>query len=144
MPHKREFARITTAWKKARAQADIKVTTEALQRQHGEPIAMLPEDWTSVVVQFKKKYGTDLPDEELPAQAYYEDFQERLSAGMLRAESLDQVISMAEAEEPERQKPDPPKQFGITLIPSLRFRPANGTQAQPRRTPKSCVLSTTS
>ena len=71
MPHKREFARITTAWKKARAQADIKVTTEALQRQHGEPIAMLPEDWTSVVVQFKKKYGTDLPDEELPAQAYY-------------------------------------------------------------------------
>ena len=40
MPHKREFARITTAWKKARAQADIKVTTEALQRQHGEPIAM--------------------------------------------------------------------------------------------------------
>ena len=54
MPHKREFARITTAWKKARAQADIKVTTEALQRQHGEPIAMLPEDWTSVVVQFKK------------------------------------------------------------------------------------------
>ena len=107
MPHKREFARITTAWKKARAQAEIKVTTEALQRQHGEPIAMLPEDWTSVVVQFKKKYGTDLPDEELLAQAYYEDFQERLSAGMLRAESLDQVISMAEAEEQERQKTRP-------------------------------------
>ena len=82
MPHKREFARITTAWKKVRSQADIKVTTEALQRQHGEPIAMLPEDWTSVVVQFKKKYGTDLPDEELPAQASYEDFQERLSAGV--------------------------------------------------------------
>ena len=54
MHHKREFARITTAWKKARAQADTKVTTEALQRQHGEPTAMLPEDWTSVVVQFKK------------------------------------------------------------------------------------------
>ena len=73
MPHKREFARITTAWKKARAQADIKVTTEALQRQHGEPVAMLPEDWTSVVVQFKKKYGSDLQDEELPGQACYED-----------------------------------------------------------------------
>ena len=122
MPHKREFARITTAWKKARAQADIKVTTEALQRQHGEPIATLPEDWTSVVVQFKKKYGTDLPDEELPAQAYYEDFQERLSAGMLRAESLDQVISMAEAEEQERQKPDPPKQFGIHLDSKLTLQ----------------------
>ena len=122
MPHKREFARITTAWKKARAEADIKVTTEALQRQHGEPIAMLPEDWTSVVVQFKKKYGTDLPDEELPAQAYYEDFQERLSAGMLRAESSDQVISMAEAEEQERQKPDPPKQFGIHLDSKLTLQ----------------------
>ena len=89
MPHKREFARITTAWKKARAQKDIKVTTEALQRQHGEPVAMLPEDWTSVVVQFKKKCGSDLQDEELPSQACYEDFQERPSAGMLRAESLD-------------------------------------------------------
>ena len=54
MPHKREFARITTAWKKARAQAEIKVSTEALQKQHGEPVAMLPEDWTSVIVQFKK------------------------------------------------------------------------------------------
>ena len=116
MPHKREFARITTAWKKA------KVTTDALQRQHGELIAMLPEDWTSVVVQFKKKYGTDLPDEELPAQACYEDFHERLSAGMLRAESLDQVISMAEAEEQERQKPDPPKQFGIHLDSKLTLQ----------------------
>ena len=122
MHHKRELARITTAWNKARPQADIKVTTEALQRQHGELIAMLPEDWTSVVVQFKKKYGTDLPDEELPAQAYYEDFQERLSAGMLRAESLDQVISMAEAEEQERQKPDPPKHFGIHLDSKLTLQ----------------------
>ena len=122
MHHKLEFARITTAWKKARAQADIKVTTEALQRQHGEPVAMLPEDWTSVVVQFKKKYGSDLQDEELPSQAYYEDFQERLSAGMLRAESLDQVINMAEAEEQERQKPDPPKQFGIHLDSKLTLQ----------------------
>ena len=109
MPHKREFARITTTWKKARAQADIKVTTEALQRQHGEPVVTVPEDWTSVVVRFKKKYGSDLQDEELPAQANYEDF-------------LDQVISMAEAEEQERQKPDPPKQFGIHLDSKLTLQ----------------------
>ena len=32
MPRKREFARITTAWKKARAQTNIKVTTEAPTR----------------------------------------------------------------------------------------------------------------
>ena len=88
MPHKREFARITTAWKKARAQADIKVTTEALQRQHGEPVAMLPEDWTSVVVQFKKKFGTDLQDADLPSQAYYKEFQERLGTAPENTEEL--------------------------------------------------------
>ena len=123
MRHKREFARITTAWKKARAQADIKVTTEALQKQHGEPVAMLPEDWTSVAVQFKKKFGADFRDEELPSQVYYDDFQERLSAGMLRAESLDQVISRIRQSGSES-----------TLIPSLRYRPTGGSQAQPRRT----------
>ena len=94
MPHRREFARISTAWKKAKAQLEVKTSTEASQRQHGERITMLPEDWTSVIVQFKKKYGADLQDEELPSQLYYEDFQDRLSAGMLRAEPQDQVISM--------------------------------------------------
>ena len=55
MPHRREFARICTAWKKAKAQVEVKTSTEALQRQHGERITMLPEDWTSVIVQFKKE-----------------------------------------------------------------------------------------
>ena len=41
---------------------------------------------------------------------------------MLRAESFDQVISMAEAEEQERQKPDPPKQFGIHLDSKLTLQ----------------------
>ena len=107
MPRRREFARISTAWKKAKEQLEVKTSTEASQRQHGERTTMLPEDWTSVIVQFEKKYGADLQDEELPSQYYCEDFQERLSAGMLCAEPLDQVISMAEgmllrcAEDPE-------------------------------------------
>ena len=95
---------------------------------------MLPEDWTSVVVQFKKKYGSDLQDEDLPAQAYHEDFQERLSAGMLRAESLDQVISLAEAEEQERQKPDPPKQFGIHLDSKLTLQTRRRYTGAPKNT----------
>ena len=58
---------------------------------------MLPEDGTSVVVKFKSKYGTNLQQEELPAQAYFEEFQEKLAAGMFQAGPLDQVISQAEA-----------------------------------------------
>ena len=100
----------------------MKTSTEALQRQHGERITMLPEDWTSVIVQFKKKYGTDLQDEELPSQYYYEDFQERLSAGMLRAEPLDQVISLSEAELQDSQRPDPPRQYGIHLNAQLTLQ----------------------
>ena len=41
---------------------------------------------------------------------------------MLRAESLDHVISLAEAEEQERQMPDPPKQFGIHLDSKLTLQ----------------------
>ena len=115
MPHWREFARISTAWKKAKAQMEVKTSKEALQLQHGERTTMLPEDWTCVIVLFKKKYGTDLQDEELPSLYYYEDFQERLSAGMLRAEPLDQVISLAEAELQDSQRPDPPRQYGFHL-----------------------------
>ena len=77
LPHRRELAKVTTAWKRAKAQAEIKEQTEALQKQHGERITLLPEDWTSIIVQFKAKHGNDLTDDELAAQAYFEDFQER-------------------------------------------------------------------
>ena len=122
MPHRREYARVLTAWKKCRTQVEVKVNTEALQKQHGEPIRMLPEDWTSVMVHFKSKYGNDLQKEELPAQAYFEEFQEKLSAGMLQAEPLSQMISQAEAEEQERKKPDPPRQYGLHLNASLTIQ----------------------
>ena len=122
MPHRRELSKLTTAWKRAKAQAEVKEQTEALQKQHGERITLLPEDWTSIMVQFKAKYGNDLTDDELPAQAYFEDFQERLAAGMLRAEPLDHVISQAEAEEQDRMKPEPPRQYGIHLDSRLTLQ----------------------
>ena len=67
------------------------------------------------MVQFKVKYGNDLTDDELPAQAYFEDFQESLAAGMLRAEPFDQVISQAEAGEQDRTRPEAARQYGIHL-----------------------------
>ena len=83
---------------------------------------MLPEDWTSVIVKFKSKYGSNLQEEELPAQAYFEEFQEKLAAEMLQAEPLDQVISQAEAEEQDRKKPDPPRQYGMHLNATLTIQ----------------------
>ena len=122
MPHKREYAKVLTAWKRTKAQVEVKTSTEALQRQHGEPVRMLPEDWTSVIVKFKSKYGSNLQEEELPAQAYFEEFQEKLAARMLQAEPLDQVISQAEAEEQDRKKPDPQRQYGMHLNATLTIQ----------------------
>ena len=115
MPHRRELAKVTTAWKRAKAQADVKEQTEAQQKQHGERITLLPEDWTSIMVQFKAKCGNDLTDDELPAHAYFEDFQETLAAGMHRAWPLDQVTSQAEAEEQDRTKPELARQYDVHL-----------------------------
>ena len=106
MRHKREFSKVLMEWKRTKAQVEVKTSTEAQQKQHGEPIRMLPEDWTSVMVQFKTKYGTNLKEEELPAQGYFEEFQEKLATGMLHAEPLDQIISQAEAEDQDRKKPE--------------------------------------
>ena len=122
MPHKREFSKVLVAWKRTKVQTEVKTSTEALQRQHGEPVRMLPEDWTSVIVKFKSKYGSNLQEEELTAQAYFEEFQEKLAAGMLQAEPLDQVISQAEAEEQDMKKPDPPRQYGMHLNATLTIQ----------------------
>ena len=110
------------AWKRTKIQVELKTSTEALQRQHGEPVRMLPEDWTSVIVKFKSKYGAGLQEEELPAQAYFEEFQEKLAAGMLQAEPLDRIISQAEAEDQDRQKPEPPRQYGMHLSATLTIQ----------------------
>ena len=74
------------------------------------------------MVQFKAKYGNDLTDDEFPAEAYFEDLQERLAVGMLRAEPLDQVISHAAAEEQDRAKPEPARQCGIHLDSRLTLQ----------------------
>ena len=77
--------------------------------------------WTSVV-KFKSKYGAGLQEEGLPAQAYCEEFWEKLAAGMLQAEPLDHNISQAEAEEQDRPKPELRKQYGMHLNASLTIQ----------------------
>ena len=58
MPHRRELAKVTMAWKRAKAQAGVKEQTEALQKQHGERITLLPEDWTSIMSSSRQSTGT--------------------------------------------------------------------------------------
>ena len=52
LPHKREFARVVTAWKTAKVMADTE--TDAVAKAHGVPVTLLPADWTSIMTEFKK------------------------------------------------------------------------------------------
>ena len=68
-----------------------------------------------MIVKVKSKYCANLQEEVLLAEAYFEEFQEKLAAGMLQVEPLDQIISQAEAEEQDRKKPEPPRQYALTI-----------------------------
>ena len=78
LPRKREFARVVSAWK----------TAKVMARAHGVPVTLLPCDWTSILTEFKKKYGAHISDDRLPAQSMFENFPEKLADGTLKAEPL--------------------------------------------------------
>ena len=59
LSHKREFARVVTAWKTAKVMAETKLQTDA----HGVPVTLLPRDWTSILTEFKKKFGSHIADD---------------------------------------------------------------------------------
>ena len=77
--HKRELAKVVKAWKDAKVHADTKVNYDAVARAHGETVSMLAPDWISLLAAFKQKYGEHLHDTVLPAQSYFESFEERSS-----------------------------------------------------------------
>ena len=54
LPHKREFAKVVTAWKTARIMSETKLQTDAVARAHGVPVTLLPCDWTSITTESKK------------------------------------------------------------------------------------------
>ena len=61
------MAKLTTAWKKARVQMDVKANTDASQKIHGEPIQMLP----AIMKKFKEAHGKDLEEEEFASASIF-------------------------------------------------------------------------
>ena len=115
LPHKREFARVVTSWKTAKIMAETKLQTDAVAKAHGLPVTLLPCDWTSILTEFKKKYGTQIPDDRLPAQSMFEHFSEKLADGTLKAEPLSHVVSLFEEEQQDMKKRDPSRQYNLQL-----------------------------
>ena len=96
LSHKREFAHIVTAWKTAKVMAETKLQTDAVAKAHGVPVTLLPCDWTSIMTEFKNKFGNHISDDRLPAQSMFESFTEKLADGTFKAESLSLVVSLFE------------------------------------------------
>ena len=54
--HKREMAKLIAAWQQGKVDQDTNQKVDAVRKAHGEPIAMLPEDYESLLVSFSKVY----------------------------------------------------------------------------------------
>ena len=110
------------AWKEAKVHADTTAKYESVARAHGESVSMLSADWNQLLAAFKQKHGQHLHDTVLPAQSYAEAFEEMLSDGNLRAESLNQVVSVAEQEEQEQKKAEPQRHMSLHLYGQLSIQ----------------------
>ena len=119
LPHKREFARVVTSWKTAKVMSETKLQTDAVARAHGVPVTLLPCDGTSLLTEFKNKFGKHIPDDKLPAQSMFENFSERLADGTLKAEPLSHVVSLFEEEQQDAKRPDPTRQYNLQLDSKL-------------------------
>ena len=82
------------AWNSAKIQAEIKTKVDAVAKAHGEPVSILKCDWISLMTlmtRFGDHQGDNSHESRLPAQSYFENFEESLADGSLEAERLDQV-----------------------------------------------------
>ena len=93
--HKREWAKLNMVWQQAKLSCDTTERVDAVKRAHGEPVAFLTADWTSLLREFKQQRGK-IQDNELPAQSYFDAFEESLQVGSVQAETLSHVVSIAE------------------------------------------------
>ena len=105
--HKREVAKVVKAWNTAKIQSDVKVKADAAARAHGAPVGMLEPDWASLMDAFKNKFGSHIPPSALPAQSYFESFEEMLANGTLKAVTLAHVVSAKEQELQNEARPEP-------------------------------------
>ena len=83
---------------------------------------MLNSDWTSLIRKFRDQYGKHLKEDDLPAQSYYEQFEENLADGCLQAERLTHVVSAREEKDQKALKPEPARQLGLHLDSSLTIQ----------------------
>ena len=120
--HKRELGKIIKAGCNAKVHCDTKLKLDAVARSHGKPLSMLCADWEALRLTFKTKFVTHLHDTVLPAQSYFEGFEERLANGQLRAEQLAQVVSVREQEEQGSKKPDAQRHMSLHLDGQLTIQ----------------------
>ena len=120
--HKRELAKVVKAWKDAKVHADTKLKYGSVARAHGESVSMLSADWNQLLAAFKQKYGEHLHDTVLQPQSYLKAFEEKLSDGNLRADSLNQVLSVAQQEEQEYKKAEPQRRMSLHLDGQLSIQ----------------------
>ena len=77
---------------------------DAAARAHGVPISLLEPEWASLMNAFKNKYGSHSPANALPAQSFFESFEEMLANGTSKAVTLAHVVSAEGARRPRRSK----------------------------------------
>ena len=96
VPHKVGWANIHNAWLSVKVSQEVKSKVDAVGRAYGQPIQYLTLDWASMIFQFKQQYWMNIHDAKLPAQSYFESFEERLHNGVIEAETLAHVVSLEE------------------------------------------------
>ena len=105
-----------------------KIRVDAVARTHGEPVSFLKADWVSISTQFKDKLGADTHNSaELPSQSYFESSEEQQHDGVMEAEKLAHVVSVAEELMQTPSKPEPPGSSGLTSTQHSPSRRRNGT-----------------
>ena len=116
---KREVAKVVKAWNMAKVQSEVKVKADAAARAHGVPITMLEPDWALL---FKNKYGSHIPTSALPAQSFFESFEEMVANGTLKGITLAHVVSAKEQEAQDEARPEPSRQMGLHLDSTLTIQ----------------------
>ena len=120
--HKKELAKLKKVWNQAKLQADAKQKEDAVAKAHGEPITMLTSDWTSLMNQFKQKYGMSIHETRLPGQLYFEAYEHKCADGPLYPETPAQFISLAEEKKQKASKPEVSSQMGLHLDNTLTIQ----------------------
>ena len=74
------------------------------------------------MTRFGDQHGGNIHETRLPAQSYFENFEEALADGSLEAERLDQVVNVVEERAELAKTPNAAKHFGIHLDAGLMLQ----------------------